>query len=277
MSCVDYSVCFNKIIVKNKRKGHTMPVKKKLQFSTKPTSITHMGNSGKDKDTTVSTLGPHSRVKIKSCNMSFLQYAKKDFIIHTLLTKKWTSRSKTDLSRHTAPELIKKFKYAIEDYATIQELQQIEEHILRDKQKREETRDAGVETSRKHKEECLNYGKKYLNVNSIVYVYDDAVTLVNGRAVKTFTPIQVRVVNVSSDFRVVTIEFMFTQKWYEAGGHPVYRGQQMKFKFDSITCKWLREGLTAEVVRTIGSGNKSIYFELSCTKQFLVFDPRAKQ
>jgi hypothetical protein len=80
----------------------------------------------------------------------------------------------------------------------------------------------------------------------------------------------VKVVEQKNEGRLVTVEFLETKQWHEAGGHWVYKGQLMNFKFEPITCTWLREGLTPEVIRSIGANGRSIYFELSYTRQYLL-------
>lgn len=216
------------------------------------------------------TTAPTPTPTKSSSKFSWLKYAKKEVLITTLLKHKWTSRTASELQKYDVERLRDKMYYCLKDYGTMQECQSIEECVMKDKTQREGKRADKMEENRKRKEEILNIGLKYFIPGAKVWLFDEKPTDKYGRTIRKLYPIQVKVVEQKNEGKMVTVEFQETRQWYEAGGHWVQRGQLMMFKFDPITCTWLREGLTPEVVRSIGANGKSKYFELSYTRQYLL-------
>jgi len=214
--------------------------------------------------------GTHPTPTKSSSKFSWLKYAKKDTLIQTLLKHKWTSKSASELQKYDVERLRDKMYYCLKDYGTMQECQSIEECIMKDKTQREGKRADKLQENQKRKEEILTIGLKYFIPGAKVWLFDEKPTEKYGRPVRKLYPIQVKVINQENDGKLVTVEFQKTQQWYEAGGHWVQKGQLMTFKFDPVTCTWLREGLTPEVVRSIGVNGKSKYFELTYTRQYLL-------
>lgn len=205
-----------------------------------------------------------------SSKFSWLKYAKKDTLIQTLLKHKWTSKTASELQKYNVERLRDKMYYCLKDYGTMQECQSLEECIMKDKTQRDGKRVDNLEKNRKRKEEILSIGLKYFILGAKVWLFDEKPTDKYGRTIRKLYPIQVKVVEQKNEGKLVTVEFQETRQWHESGGHFVHKGQLMTFKFDPITCTWLREGMTPEVVRSIGIDNKSKYFELSYTRQYLL-------
>ena len=130
-------------------------------------------------------------------------------------------------------------------------------------QKKEKTTNA----NKKHKEKLLDGAKKYLTPGSSVMVFDEV--MCDRKSI--YLPIKARVIEQENSGKMITVKFLETRPWHEAGDHLIYKGQEMRFKFDNYTTKWLREGLTPEVARTTDSRGHSQYFKLSYTRQYLVF------
>lgn len=202
--------------------------------------------------------------------LKWTKYAKKDLMIDVIVKKKWSSRSKTELQRDSVENIEDKLRTCLEKYGTLQEIQQLEERVMGEEKMKEEKRKSAVDETRKKKETCLVRAKEYFVVKQQVYVYDESVVIRYGREIRKYDPIPAHVVDVSKDGKLVTVQYDVTRQWHEAGNYWVQRGQQMKFKFDPITCKWLRDGMTAEVVRSYGLNGRSVYFELKYTRQFLI-------
>lgn len=202
----------------------------------------------------------------------WVRLATKDMLIEILLHKKWTSRKKTELQKFTVDDLQNRLITALRKDGTLQENQQLAEKVLLAEKAKTDRRSEQFEKNRKRKEQILARGAEMFVLGAVVDVFDETVTEKNGRVGRKYDPIHARVVNVENDSKLITVEFLDTRKWHEAGGHSVHRKQQMKFKFDSVTCKWLREGLTAEVVRSIGPDGRSRYFELKYTRQYLILE-----
>lgn len=205
-----------------------------------------------------------------SSKFSWLKYAKKDILIQYLLKHNWTSKSAVELQKYDVERLRDKMYYCLKDFGTMQECQSLEECVTKDKSRREEKRSDKLEENRKRKETILSIGVKYFIAGAKVWLFDEKPTDKYGRTIRKLYPIQVKVTEQKNEGKWVTVEFQETRQWYEAGGHWVQKGQLMNFKFDPITCTWLRENLTPEVARSIGSNGKSKYFELSYTRQYLL-------
>lgn len=200
----------------------------------------------------------------------WLKFTKKDLLVQFITNRKWSSKTSTELQKYTVGELREKMYDYLKRYGTLQDLQSLEEVTMKDKTKVEEKKSERREQNRKRKEQILALGVSYFRVGENVWLFDEKPVDKYGRVIRKFNPIQVKVVEVKNDGKLVKVEFLETRPWYEAGGHWVQRGQKMLFKFDSTTCTWLREGLTPEVVRSYGSDGKSKYFELSYTRQYLL-------
>ena len=216
-----------------------------------------------------STPGPRSTGEANSSSrqcLDWISFAKKDFIVSLLIHKKWSGQSAADLNKMKIDDLREKLKASIIQNASQQEIQIFEEKVISDRFMAQEGRLEKLEESRKLKNEILQQGLEYFTPGAIVNVFDE----IKLRSAVKLHPIRARVMEQSTDGKQVNIEFIETRPWYEAGGHIIHKGQKMKFKFEPITCKWLREGLTAEVVRSYGTDNKSEYFQLSYTRQYLL-------
>ena len=198
--------------------------------------------------------------------LDWISFAKKEFIVSLLVHKKWSTRSAADLHKLKIDELREKLKMSILQNATQQEIQIFEEKVISDRFMAEEARREKLDESRKFKDEILQQGLKYFTPGAVVHIFDE----IKLKLVLKLHPIRARVINQTPDGKQVQIEFLETRPWYEAGGHIIHKGQKMNFKFEPITCKWLREGLTAEVVRSYGQDNRSEYFQLSYTRQYLL-------
>jgi len=191
-------------------------------------------------------------------------------LIRHLLLHRWTRQSTSDLQKYDVEQLRQKLGYCLERYGTVQQRQALEESIRRDKAHREEKRSDQRTKTRERRDAILKAGLAYFVPGAKVQLFDEKPTEQYGRTIRKLAPLQVKVTHQTPDGKEITVEFLDSRPWYEAGGHWVQKGQTMKFKFDSITCTWLREGLTPEVVRSIGPSGKSLYFELSYTRQYLL-------
>ena len=203
-------------------------------------------------------------------NPSWLKYAKKELLIQFITKRKWTSRSVSELQKYSTQELREKTYDCLKRYGSMQDFQALEEFIMKDKTARDEKRSDKLQENKKRKETILAAGCKYFIPGAKVWLFDEKPVDKYGRVIKKMHPIQVKVLEQKNEGKVVIVEFQETRQWYESGGHWVHKGQQMTFKFDPVTCVWLREGLTPEVVRSYGPNGKSIYFELSFTRQYLL-------
>jgi hypothetical protein len=211
-------------------------------------------------------------------HFDWLKLAKKDLLIDTIVKKKWSSRNKSELQKEEVDTIRKKMKYYLQQYGTMKDAQSLEERVMKEKQEKESKKEEKVDENRKRKEYNLTLGQHYgSNVGSKLYVFDKKVTNKHGQIIESFDPIRVKVSQIDKTGKILTIQFTETRKWNESGSHWVYKGDHLDFKFDPITCKWLRSGLTAEAVRSIGKGGKSVYFELSYTQQYLVFPEELTQ
>jgi hypothetical protein len=206
----------------------------------------------------------------KKSSWSWLDSAKKEILIRYLTKHKWTSKNTAELQKYDVERLRDKMYHCLKEYGTIQDRQSLEECVMKDKSQREENRTDKLEKNRKRKETILGIGVKYFILGAKVWLFDEKPTDKYGRIIRKLDPIQVKVTEVKNEGKLITVEFQETRQWYEAGGHWVQKGQTMNFKFDPVTCTWLREGLTPEVVRSIGANGKSKYFELSYTRQYLL-------
>jgi HD-GYP domain-containing protein (c-di-GMP phosphodiesterase class II) len=200
----------------------------------------------------------------------WLACAKKDLLIDLIIKKNWSKRTKTELQKDSVDSLRKKVQFCLQSYGTLKDIQKFEERINIEQKNKEEKKIIKNEENKKKKDSCISIAKQHLMPGHIVMVFDEIKIENRGRLIKQFYPIKSKVIKQENDGKSITVEFVESRPWYEAGGHFVYKGQQMKFKFDPVTCTWLREGLTPEVVRTIGSNGKSRYFELSYTRQYLI-------
>jgi hypothetical protein len=213
----------------------------------------------------------HNKKKmILSSEPEWLKYTKKDMLIQFITKRKWSSKSSTELQKYTVGELREKMFDYLKRYGTLQDLQTLEEGTMKEKTKVDEKKSEKREQTRQQKEKILALGMNYFRVGEKVWLFDEKPLDKYGRVIRKLSPIQVKVVDVKNDAKIVIVEFLETRPWYEAGGHWVQKGQKMMFKFDPVTCTWLREGLTPEVVRSYGPDGKSKYFELSYTRQYLL-------
>jgi hypothetical protein len=202
-------------------------------------------------------------------NYEWLKLATKDILIDFLLKKKWTSRNKTELQKSDVEEIRQKVKTSLQKYGSLKEIQQFEEKVNSTVKKKEKQRETKLSENRKRKEYCLELGKKVFIPGARVWVFDEKPS--SKDPIKhIYFPIKARVISQENEGKSILVEFRETRRWHEAGGHWIHKGQTLQFKFDPITCTWLREGLTPEVVRTIGPDGRSRYFELSYTRQFLI-------
>lgn len=214
--------------------------------------------------------GQDKRKMVLKHEPEWLKYTKKEMLIQFITKRNWSSKSSTELQKYTVGELREKMYDYLKRYGTLQDLQTLEEGTLKEKTKVEEKKSERRDQTRKRKEEILAIGVQYFIAGSKVWLFDEKPVDKYGRVIRKFSPIQVKVIDVKNEGKLVNVEFLETRPWYEAGGHWVQKGQHMVFKFDPITCTWLREGLTPEVVRSYGPDGKSRYFELSYTRQYLL-------
>jgi hypothetical protein len=234
------------------------------------------GSSGQvqsktDSNGSSSILGSSSKIGRKfPRDPTWLKYAKKELLIQFITKRKWTSRSVSELQKYSTQELREKTYDCLKRYGTIQDVQSLEEFIMKDKAAKDEKRSDKLQENKKRKESILAFGCKYFVPGAKVWLFDEKPVDKYGRVIKKMYPIQVKVIEQKNEGKIVLVEFQETRQWYESGGHWVHKGQQMTFKFDPVTCVWLREGLTPEVVRSYGPNGKSIYFELSFTRQYLL-------
>ena len=204
----------------------------------------------------------YSNLSFTTKNFEWLLLATKDFLIDYMIKKKWISQTKTELQKQEVGNIRKIIKDILVTKKNIKEIQKLEESIVLNKKEKINKRDQTIEHNRQKKEQALKIGKEYFIPNNKVWIFDER------PSDKVFCPIKGRVVK-QKDKKIV-VEILENRPWYEAGGHPIYKGQEICFYFEPVTSTWLREGLTAEVVRTIGSNGRSKYFELSYTRQYLI-------
>jgi hypothetical protein len=201
---------------------------------------------------------------MESKSYDWLKYATKPLLIDTLLKKHWTSKNKTELQRLPLDELKHKIQYIFNHHAKCKDIQQFEERVYTEKQRKEMKREERLDTNKKHKHACLYYGNIHFQPGKSVWIFDE------HPKYKKLIPIPAKIIQRKNEGKHLVVEFQVNRPWYEAGGHWIYKGQQMTFHFDPITCKWLREGLTPEVIRSYGKDGKSRYFELTYTRQYIM-------
>lgn len=204
----------------------------------------------------------------------WLKWAKKDFLITTLVERRWSSRTAAELQKYEVAQLRTKLQDALQRYGRSEDRRRLADHVLRERRQVEERRRNRQETQRQRKEQLLALGQRHFVVGAVAWVFDERVAEKYNRTLRIFDPLQAKVVTQSDDGKTVEVEFQQTRRWMEAGGHWVYKGQRLRFHFEPRTCMWLREGLTSEVVRSYGQGSQPRYFELSHTRQYLVL-PRS--
>lgn len=203
-------------------------------------------------------------LSIKNSLIAKLTHVKKEWMINLLLRKKWSSQTKTQLNKLDSTELKEKISYCIIHKATMSDIQQVEEGLNKERKEQKDLHESKLNEKRERRDYYFRLGKQTFLPGSVVWIFDEKPT-----PNKELYPLKARV--LFSEGKTITVEFTETRPWYESGGHRVYKGQQMKFIFDYITCMWLREGMTAEVTRSISSNGKSIYFELPNTRQYLLY------
>ena len=203
-------------------------------------------------------------------NYDFLNSASKVLLIDLMKKKNWTSQTKTDLLKCETAYIRKKMQWCLEQYGTLQEIQQLQERIINEKNQANNKRQEKMQELKQKRTSIFQQGQEYFVVGKQIHVFDERLVHKYERTFRQFDPVPARVKEVKNDAKEVIVEFLTSRPWYEAGGHWVYKGEEMKFLFDPVTCTWLREGITPEVVRTIGSQGKSKYFELSYTRQYLI-------
>jgi hypothetical protein len=205
--------------------------------------------------------------------LEWMKKTTKRFIVDTLLRKKWTSQSRHALNRMMIRDLRKKLKHVIAQYASPAEVQKLQDTVIRMQTLKTKARVRRIKKDKQNREKILKRGQREFAVGETVYVFDEMVVGEgkDGTPLKQFLPIRSRVIRVENEGRHIWIEFRKTRQWYEAGGAWIYKGQQVLFKFESSTLKWLRDGLTAEVVRSFGEDGRSVYFRLPHTRQYLVW------
>lgn len=197
---------------------------------------------------------------------TWLQHTTKQLLKHFLLKKQnrhgYSSSDLEKLKRDDLEDLVRR-------YGTMSEMQKLEEQTLQYLYHQQEQRQQTSMINRDKKEFLLHQASIEFRPGRLVYLFDEYVRT-SDRTVH-FSPIPTRIVEVSSDYRIVIVEILDKRIWYEAARAKLVPGQRILFRFDPITCKWLRDGLTAEVVRSLGPQNQSIYFQLSYTRQYLLF------
>lgn len=212
----------------------------------------------------------YSNLSFTTKNFEWLLLATKDFLIDYMIKKKWTSQTKTELQKQEVGHIRQMIQGILMTKKNIKEIQKLEETIVLNKKEKINKRDQTIEHNRQKKEQALTVGKEYFIPNNEVWIFDER------PSDKVFCPIKGRVVKQKQQGKQIIVEILQNRPWYEAGGHPVYKGQEICFYFEPVTSTWLREGLTAEVVRTIGSNGRSRYFELSYTRQYLLLPTTLK-
>ena len=184
---------------------------------------------------------------------------KKDDIISKLISKNWASKSMSELSKCRLSELREILYNILMQKGMQQEVQQLKQYVL-EKQKYKLEKNTQLKNT---KCQIFEKGTEYLIPGAPIGVFN----IKNNKE----NPIRARVISQENEGKKIQIKFLQTEIWNEAGGHTVEKGDCLFFIFEPITCKWLRDGLTAEVVRSFDSKGKSRYFELSFTRQYLVF------
>ena len=202
---------------------------------------------------------------------AFLNDATKEMLIDYLLKKKWITQTKHELSKESAEVIKEKTKFFLNYYGHAEDIQKLQDRIVVEKKQKEQNQTLKREYNKIQKDFNLKIGEKYFLIGSTVWIFDEIRTDSNlDLSEDKFYPIKAKIIDKENQGKIITVEILESRPWYEAGGHFVYNGQVIKFIFDPITCMWLREGLTPEVARTIGPNNKSFYFQLSYTRQYLI-------
>ncbi len=197
---------------------------------------------------------------------AWLQFATKQLLKHFLQKKQNRHNySSSDLDRLKKDDL----EDLVRRYATLSEMQKLEEQTLQHQYHQQEHRQQTSIINREKKEFLLNQASIEFRPGRLVYLFDEYIRT-HDKTVH-FSPIPTRILEVSHDYRTVIVEVLDKRIWFEAARAKLTPGQRIIFRFDPITCKWLRDGLTAEVVRSLGHQNQSVYFQLSYTRQYLLF------
>lgn len=202
--------------------------------------------------------------------------APKDLIVRWLVDKQWVVQPKNIVNKVKLDELRRVLYEAMLLNGTVNDIKEFERQTVQYLMERQSHLDKRTQESNERRQRLLEWAQSNFKVGGTVHVFDEVqVGSISGSAyaqkpIYRQVPIDVTVVSLSDDCRNVTVQFKETRKWHEAGGWPVHKGQIMKFKFDNTTCKWLREGLTAEVCRSYDTNGDVRYFDLSYTRQYLV-------
>jgi hypothetical protein len=226
-----------------------------------------------EKSSTNGIVSAASQPRKAQYKLEWMKKATKGFIVDTLLKKKWTSKSRHALRRMMIRDLRRKLASALARYASPADVQTLQDKVIQTQALRTKARVSRVKKERRYREKILKRGQREFGVGETVYVFDEMVVgeRKDGDPLKKFLPIRSRVIRVENEGRHVWVEFRKTRQWYEAGGTWIYKGQQVLFKFDCTTLKWLRDGLTAEVVRSFGDDGRSVYFRIPHTRQYLLW------
>ena len=198
-----------------------------------------------------------------------LSYASKPFLI------RWLTKHQHGTTRHwnrfTTEQLRDLTRQYILRYGTIQDIQKLENNILFQVHRQNDSTHTQPLSSREKKKtqkQLFQWAAQHLKPGNIVYIFDERYSRSQRRIL--FIPIKARVLKVSPHYKRVQVRILEYRPWYEAGGWYVYPDQNMTFHFDRTTQKWLREGLTAEVCRSYDEKGQLVYFYLPHTRQYLV-------
>lgn len=196
--------------------------------------------------------------------------APKDVLLKWLEDKKWKV-ARPNLSRARVEELRTLMREAMEKYGTVREVQAFEKDVITYYMQRHVRSEMRLNKNKEKKDAVLDWAREHFKIGAIVKIFDEVLVGHHGQTpVYHEVPLDARIVELSDDMKNIKVEFIKTRKWHEAGGWPVHKGQQLRFLFDHVTCKWLREGLTAEVCRSYDKTGKVRYFDLSFTRQYII-------
>jgi hypothetical protein len=121
-----------------------------------------------------------------------------------------------------------------------------------------------------HQDFILPHHQK-LNLGAQVYLYDrvyDTVTQTD-----TYHPLPVIIRDIFKQGHQLVIEIPESCIWHEAGNMVLYQGQQIKFIWNVPTQKYLREGLSADMVKNYNPETQQMeYFVLTYTRQYLTWE-----
>lgn len=212
--------------------------------------------------TKTETKGTQSPRSIGACSLKFINLATKDIIAGILTRKKWTDQSFSALTSLRSDQLKQLFVQTLRKKATVADLQKIEEKIILDHEKRKKSIQKKFDQTKQQRQLMLGLGQKQFKPNHIVYIFD--------QVKRTFRPIKAVVVDTQKNCKIVDVRILETTRWREAGNIKVYANQLIRFKFDHVTQKWLRDGMTSEVVRGVDIHGKEDYFILPYTRQYLL-------